>query len=72
MPRLSRSVIPPTDDWEQLRLLLEWPEQIGYELIRPVVVFGRTAAHAAQPGARCARTQRLRALVTKRSITQPH
>jgi putative transposase len=61
VPRLSRSVIPPTDDSEQLRLLLERPEQIAYELIRPVVLFGRTAARRAQETGTAERTLRRKA-----------
>jgi transposase len=61
VPRLSRSAVAPTDDWEQLRLLLEWPEQIAYELIRPVVLFGRTAARRAQETGAAERTLRRKA-----------
>jgi len=28
-----------TDDWQQLKLLAQWPEQARYELIRPIVLF---------------------------------
>jgi hypothetical protein len=38
----------PTGDWPQLRLALVWPEQHAYELIRPVVLFGRSPAERAQ------------------------
>jgi putative transposase len=38
----------PTDNWPQLRLALAWPEQHAYELIRPVVLFGRSPAERAQ------------------------
>jgi len=52
MPRLTRPRIESTDDWQQLQLLLDWPEQIAYELIRPVVLFGATAGERAhQTGA---------------------
>lgn len=40
--------VEPTEDWQQLRLLLHWPEQVAYELIRPVVLFGRSPAERAQ------------------------
>jgi hypothetical protein len=43
--RLQRE---PTDDWPRLRLALVWPEQAAYELIRPVVLFGRSLAERAQ------------------------
>jgi len=61
VPRVSCASVPPTDDWEQLRLLLEWPEQVVYELIRPVVLFGRTAAQRAQETGTAERTLRRKA-----------
>src|SRR5215210_495461 len=45
MASRKRALFEPTDDWQQLQLQLDWPEQHRYELIRPVVVFG------APPGA---------------------
>jgi transposase len=40
-----------TDDWQQLRLLVASPEQATYELLRPVVLFGRPiAARARETG----------------------
>jgi hypothetical protein len=48
MPRLPRPRIAPTEDWEQLQLLITWPEQLAYELIRPVVLFGSSAAERAR------------------------
>jgi hypothetical protein len=56
MPGPKRQRIVPTDDWQQLRLLLDWPEQIAYELIRPVVLFGVTPAERAQQTGTAART----------------
>jgi hypothetical protein len=38
----------PTEDWPQLRPALVWPEQDAYELIRPIVLFGRSPAERAQ------------------------
>ena len=38
----------PTDDWQQLDLLVRLPEQRTYELIRPVVLFGRSPAERAR------------------------
>ena len=32
--------VEPTDEWEQLKLLCRWPEQLAYEEIRPTVLFG--------------------------------
>ncbi len=36
----KRRRVEPTEDWGQLELLLDWPEQVEYERIRDVVVFG--------------------------------
>ena len=44
----KRQRLPPTDDWEQLRLLVGFPEQETYELLRPIVLFGQTAAERAE------------------------
>lgn len=39
------------EQWEQLELLLNFPEQRTYELIRPIVLFGQTpAARAVETG----------------------
>ena len=47
-----RQRVVPTDDWQQLRLLARWPEQLAYELIRPVVLFGHSPAErVAETGA---------------------
>jgi transposase len=41
----------PTDDWEQLRLLVSSPEQATYEQLRPIVLFGQaTAARSRETG----------------------
>src|SRR5215212_5717926 len=48
MPARKRERIEPTDDWSQLQLRLDWPEQAGYELIRPVVVFGHSPVDRAE------------------------
>ena len=48
MPARRRQPIPPTDDWQQLQLLTHFPEQLTYELIRPVVLFGRSPAERAR------------------------
>ena len=39
-----RKRVEPTDEWPELELLLEWPEQVEYERIRPPVVFGSSVA----------------------------
>ena len=43
MPAGPRPHRQPTDDWNQLRLLVTSPEQETYELLRPVVLFGQSA-----------------------------
>lgn len=40
MTRRQRVRIAPTEQWQQLELLLDTPGQRSYEAIRPVVVFG--------------------------------
>ena len=54
MPRGARPSGCPTEDWQQLTLLIDWP----YELIRPVVLFGRAAAERAQDTGAAERTLR--------------
>ncbi len=39
-----RRRVEPTEEWAELKLLLEWPEQVEYERIRPAVVFGSPVA----------------------------
>jgi len=46
--RRRRRRVEPTDDWEQLKLLSKWPEQVRYELIRPIVLFGSSVAERAR------------------------
>jgi hypothetical protein len=36
--------VEPTDDWKQLKLLFGWPEQVRYEELRPLVLFGSSVA----------------------------
>ena len=51
MPAPKRPKREPTDDWDQLRLWVSSPEQETYELLRPIVLFGRTpAVRAAETG----------------------
>ncbi len=52
MPTNKRERIDPTEDWGQLRLRLKWPEQLAYELVRPVVLWGETAGERAKETAR--------------------
>jgi len=56
MPGPKRQRVPPTDDWQQLQLRLLWPEQIAYELIRPVVLFGHSSTARAHETGTPART----------------
>jgi hypothetical protein len=44
----KRRRVEPTDDWNQLELLLDWPEQVEYERIREVVVFGGSVTKRAK------------------------
>jgi hypothetical protein len=44
MPHIPRPRTAPAEEWQQLQLLIHWPEQLVYELIRPVVLFGASAA----------------------------
>jgi hypothetical protein len=45
--RGRRSRVEPTDEWEQLALLCRWPEQLAYEEIRPLTLFGASVARSA-------------------------
>src|SRR5689334_9678851 len=38
----------PTDDWQQLALFVEGPEQRTYEIMRPCVLFGESPAERAR------------------------
>jgi putative transposase len=38
--RGRRKKAQPTDDWQELLPLFEWPEQERYEELRPLVLFG--------------------------------
>jgi putative transposase len=46
--RRRRRRVEPTDDWEQLALLCGWPEQVAYEEIRPLTLFGDSVAERAR------------------------
>jgi hypothetical protein len=46
--RRRRRRVEPTDKWERLLRLFEWPEQEGYEVIRPLVLFGSSVAKPAR------------------------
>jgi putative transposase len=62
VPQRSRPRVAPTEDWQQLSLLIDWPEQLTYELLRPVVLFGFTPAERAQQTGAAERTLRRKAL----------
>lgn len=42
--RRRRRCVVPTDDWDQLEVLYGCPEQVAYEQIRPLVLFGSPGA----------------------------
>jgi putative transposase len=46
--RRRRSRVEPTEEWEQLALLCKWPEQLAYEEIRPLTLFGVSVAERAR------------------------
>jgi len=61
MAAATRSPHPPTDEWDQLRLLVTSPEQATYELLRPIVLFGRSSGVRARETGVPARTLRRKA-----------
>ena len=65
----------PTEDWDQLRLLVTSPEQVTYELLRPIVLFGQSPAARAKETDVAARTLRRKAArfagVGVRSLFEP-
>ena len=46
--RRRRRRVEPTDDWGQLKLLCAWPEQLAYEELRPLALFGSSVAERAE------------------------
>jgi len=56
VPAAKRVRTPATDEWDDLQLRFTWPEQHQYELIRPVVLFGLTAADRGDQTGVAART----------------
>ncbi len=75
MPAGPRPRREPTDDWQQLRLLVTSPEQVTYELLRPIVLFGQPASARAREAGVPERTLRHRAArfaaVGMRSLFEP-
>lgn len=48
MPKNRRQRRERTHDWQQIKQYTLWPEQKAYELMRPLVLFGETAAERAK------------------------
>jgi len=48
MPARKRKLRERTHDWQEIKQYTLWPEQEVYEKIRPVVLFGETAAKRAK------------------------
>jgi putative transposase len=48
MSRSKRVRRERTHDWQQIEQYTLWPEQQAYELLRPIVLFGETAAERAK------------------------
>jgi hypothetical protein len=47
MGRKRRRKVEPTDEWQELLPLFEWPEQRAYEELRPLALFGGSVAERA-------------------------
>ncbi len=52
----KRVRVEPTNEWRQVELLTRSPEQRTYELLRPVVLFGRSPAERAHETGAAERT----------------
>ena len=61
MPSAKRAQREVTEDWEQLRMFVASPQQEAYELLRPIVLFGRTPAERARETGVAERTLRRKA-----------
>lgn len=61
MPRRRRVRRERTHDWEEIKQQTLWPEQEAYERLRPVVLFGETAASRAKETGVSERTLRYQA-----------
>ena len=48
MPKRKRAQREHTEDWQTIQQYTLWPEQEVYERLRPVVLFGETAAERAK------------------------
>lgn len=75
MPATPRSRHQPTDDLDQLRLLVTSPAQETYELLRLIIVFGQCPAARAEESGVAARTLRRKAArfagIGMRSLIEP-
>lgn len=56
MPPRKRTQVEPTHEWQQLAMLTSSPEQTTYELLRPIVLFGRSPAERARETGTAERT----------------
>jgi len=61
VPVPKRERVEPTEDWQQLRLLVGSPAQETYELLRPIVLFGMPPAERAEQTGLAERTVRRKA-----------
>jgi hypothetical protein len=48
MPARKRKRRERTHDWQEIQQAMLWPEQEVYERLRPIVLFGETAAERAK------------------------
>jgi len=48
VPRRRRERREPTHDWQEIQQQTLWPEQEWYEKLRPMLLFGQTAASRAK------------------------
>ena len=48
MPVRKRKRREPTHNWQEIQQAMLWPEQEAYELLRPIILFGETAAKRAK------------------------
>jgi transposase len=61
VPTRKRKLRERTHDWQEIQQYTLWPEQEVYERLRPVVLFGETAAHRAKEIGASERTLRYQA-----------
>jgi putative transposase len=75
MPATERLPRQPTDDWQQLRLLVTSSAQATYELLRPLVLFGQPVRERARETGASERTLRRKvarfAAIGMRSLFAP-